>query len=102
MHLQIKKTLSAAGAAVIAASMLSCNGYTDERETTRTMDVTFHIVADGFTDTRSSFTWGESEIRDIQIVITEEDGSIFDVLYSDSSSELGFTGEVGSRYRICA
>lgn len=66
------------------------------------MDVTFHIVADGFTDTRSSFTWGESEIRDIQIVITEEDGSVFDVLYSDSSSELGFTGEVGSRYRIWA
>lgn len=102
MHLQIKKTLSAAGAAIIAASMLSCNGYTDERETTRTMDVTFHIVADGFTDTRSSFTWGDSEIRDIQIVITEEDGSVFDVLYSDSSSELGFTGAVGSRYRIWA
>ena len=102
MHLQFKKTLSAAGAAVIAASMLSCNGYTDERETARTMDVTFHIVADGFTDTRSSFTWGESEIRDIQIVITEEDGSVFDVLYSDSSSELGFTGNVGSRYHIWA
>ena len=102
MHLQFKKTLSAAGAAVIAASMLSCNGYTDERETTRTMDVTFHIVADGFTDTRSSFTWGENEIRDIQIVITKEDGSVFDVLYSDSSSELGFTGNVGSRYHIWA
>ncbi len=102
MHLQFKKTLSAAGAAVIAASMLSCNGYTDERETARTMDVTFHIVADGFTDTRSSFTWGESEIRDVQIVITEEDGSVFDVLYSDSSSELGFTGNVGSRYHIWA
>ena len=102
MHLQFKKTLSAAGAAVIAASMLSCNGYTDERETARTMDVTFHIVADGFTDTRSSFTWGENEIRDIQIVITKEDGSVFDVLYSDSSSELGFTGNVGSRYHIWA
>lgn len=102
MHLQFKKTLSAAGAAIIAASMLSCNGYTDERETARTMDVTFHIVADGFTDTRSSFTWGENEIRDIQIVITKEDGSVFDVLYSDSSSELGFTGNVGSRYHIWA
>ncbi len=102
MHLQFKKTLSAAGAAVIAASMLSCIGYTDERETARTMDVTFHIVADGFTDTRSSFTWGENEIRDIQIVITKEDGSVFDVLYSDSSSELGFTGNVGSRYHIWA
>lgn len=66
------------------------------------MDVTFHIVADGFTDTRSSFTWGENEIRDIQIVITKEDGSVFDVLYSDSSSELGFTGNVGSRYHIWA
>lgn len=102
MHLQFNKTLSAACAAIIAASMLSCNGYTDERETARTMDVTFHIVADGFTDTRSSFTWGENEIRDIQIVITEEDGSVFDVLYSDSSSELGFTGDVGSRYHIWA
>ncbi|MBO4923453.1 MAG: DUF4906 domain-containing protein [Bacteroidales bacterium] len=102
MHLQFNKTLSAACAAVIAASMPSCNGYTDDRESARTMDVAFHIVADGFTDTRSSFTWGENEIRDIQIVITEEDGSVFDVLYSDSSSDLGFTGAVGRRYRIWA
>ena len=86
----------------MAASMLSCNGYTDEREATGTMDVTFHIVAEGFADTRSSFTWGDSEIRDIQIVVTEEDGSVFDVLYSDSPSDLGFTGAVGGRYRIWA
>lgn len=102
MHLRFKKILFGAGVAIMAASMLSCNGYTDGQEEAGTMDVTFHIVAEGFADTRSSFTWGESEIRDIQIVITEEDGSVFDVLYSDSPSDLGFTGAVGSRYRIWA
>ena len=102
MHSFFKKTLTAAGLAAIAASMLSCNGYTDGGEPEKTMDVTFHIVAEGFADTRSSFTWGDNEIRDIQIVVTEEDGSVFEVLYSDSPSDLSFTGVVGRRYRIWA
>lgn len=102
MHSFFKKSLTAAGLAAMAASLLSCNGYTDGTESTKTMDVTFHVVAEGFTDTRSSFTWGDSEIRDIQIVVTEEDGSVCDVLYSDSPSDLVFTGVVGTHYRIWA
>ena len=102
MHSFFKKTLTAAGLAAIAASMLSCNGYTGGGEHENTMDVTFHIIAEGFADTRSSFTWGDSEIRDIQIVVTEDDGSVFDVLYSDSPSDLNFTGVVGRRYHIWA
>ena len=102
MHSFFKRTLTVAGLAAIAASMLSCNGYTNEVESGKTMDVTFHVVAEGFAGTRSSFTWGDSEIRDIQIVVTEDDGSVFDVLYSDSPSSLSFTGVVGRRYRIWA
>ena len=93
------RTLSAA---FIAASILSCNGFTGEDKASATMEVTFHVVAEGFEDTRSSFTWGDSEIRDIQIVVTEEDGTVFDVLYSASSNDLSFTGAVGRRYRIWA
>lgn len=101
MFLFFKKILIAAGIAAFAASILSCDGYTDV-EAARTVEVTFHIATEGYTDTRSSYIWGDSEIRDIQIVITEDDGTVYDVLYSDSHTELSFTGVVGRRYRIWA
>ncbi|MBQ2485976.1 MAG: DUF4906 domain-containing protein, partial [Candidatus Methanomethylophilus sp.] len=64
--------------------------------------VTVNIVPDGYADTRSSFTWDEEDIRDIQIVVTDADGEIHDVLYSDSPYGLHFTGQVGRPYRLWA
>ena len=102
MNSHFKRILAAAGIAVIAASMLSCNGLTNESKAAETAQVTFQIVAEEPVSTRSTFRWSESEIRDIQIVITEDDGSVCDVLYSGSTSGLSFTGAVGRRYRIWA
>ena len=64
--------------------------------------VTVSIVPDGYAHTRSSYTWNEDEIRDIQIVVTTEDGDIHDVLYSDTPSDLHFTGQAGRLYKLWA
>lgn len=64
--------------------------------------VTVSIIPDGYAPTRSSFTWNEDDIRDIQVVVTTEDGEIHDILYSDSPSDLHFTGQVGRLYKLWA
>ena len=64
--------------------------------------VTVSIVSDGYGLTRSSFTWGEDEIRDIQVVVTTEEGEVYAVLYSDTPSNLQFTGTVGRLYKLWA
>ena len=64
--------------------------------------VTVSIVPDGYAHTRSSFTWSEDEIRDVQIVVTTEDGEMHDVLYSNTLSGLRFTGQAGRVYKLWA
>ncbi len=66
------------------------------------VEVTVSIMPDGYGLTKSSFTWGEDEIRDIQVVVTTGDGDIHAVLYSDTPSTLQFTGRVGCLYKLWA
>ena len=86
--------------AVACAAQAACSPYGESGGPAA--QVTVSIVPDGYAPTRSSFTWDEDDIRDIQIVVTTEDGTIHDVLYSDSPSGLQFTGQAGSLYRLWA
>ena len=86
-----------------AALSSSCLPALAERE--ETAEVTLRIVAED-SSTRSSFSWKENELRDVQIVVTENDGTVIDVLYADlktnPGAELRFTGTAGRRYRLWA
>ncbi len=85
-----------------AACVAACSPYA-EQAGGGNAEVTVRIVPDDYAPTRSSFSWEEYEIRDIQVVVTTEDGALHDVLYSDTPSDLHFTGTVGHLYRLwCA
>ena len=79
-------------------------GCSPEREEAggRSAEVTVSIIPDGYGLTKSSFTWGEDDIRDIQVVVTTGDGNVHAVLYSDTPSTLQFDGRVGSVYKLWA
>ena len=93
--------LSAFSAA--AAGVVSC-GPPEEPEAGRgePVEVTLHVLPEDGYRTRSSFTWGESEIKDVQIVVTDEAGDVVEVLYSSPAEDMHFTGVSGSRYRLWA
>ena len=84
--------------ALACAAMAACSPFGEPGGPAA--EVTVSIVPDRYSQTRSSFTWNEDEIRDIQVVVTTESGEIHDILYSDSPSGLHFTGQAGSLYKL--
>ena len=87
--------------AVAAAAMAACTPAREEAGGTAAQ-VTIRFEQADLAQTRSSFTWGEDAIRDIQVVVTTRDGAVHDVLYSASPSDLQFTGNVGDLYKLWA
>lgn len=65
-----------------------------------TAPVRVTFADEDFVETKSSFAWSDSEIRDIQMVVTEDDGSLYDVVYSHSGSGLSFRGIIGHHYNV--
>ena len=101
-HNHIIKAIRALCILSAAACAAACSPYAEQAGGS-TAEVTVRIVPDDYARTRSSFSWDEDEIRDIQVVVTTEDGALHDVLYSDTPSDLHFTGTVGHLYRLwCA
>ena len=86
--------------ALASAAFAACSPFGEEAG--GSAEVTVHIVPDGFVQSRSSFSWKDDAIRDIQVVVTTEDGSVHDVLYSDSPTDLQFTGTAGCLYKLWA
>ena len=86
---------------VAAAALAACTPAREEAGGTAAQ-VTIRFTQDDFLQTRSSFSWGEDDIRDIQVVVTTGDGTVHDVLYSDTPSDLQFTGNVGDLYKLWA
>ena len=86
--------------ALACAAQAACSPVGETGDPAAT--VTIHIDPEGYVHTRSSFTWDEDSIRDIEVVVTTEDGEIHDILYSDSPADLHFTGTVGRLYKLWA
>ena len=84
-----------------AAVLASCSPFAEDAGG-GSAEVTVRIAPEGFARSRSSFSWDEDLIRDIQVVVTSEDGTVHDILYSDTASDLQFTGTSGSLYRLWA
>lgn len=62
------------------------------------------LSREGYADiaTRSSFIWSDTDIKDIELVVTDESGNVKKVLYSTSTSSLSFIGTVGHTYNVWA
>lgn len=99
-----KKTINRmASLAGIICILAGCAGRTEGcGDAEELAAVRIDLQPEGFAATRSSFSRADSEINDIQIVITEDDGTVCDVLYSQSASGLSFTGLAGHHYNVCA
>ena len=65
-----------------------------------TAPVTVSISGEDFAMTRSSFSWSDTEIRDLQMVVSEDDGTLYDTVYSSSPASLSFRGRVGHHYNV--
>ncbi|MBQ4287022.1 MAG: hypothetical protein II770_03235, partial [Bacteroidales bacterium] len=64
------------GTLALLVLSVACSPVREEPE--KLVEVTLRVnTEDGFA-TRSSFTWGESDIRDIQVIVTDIDGNICD------------------------
>ena len=67
--------------------------------------VSFTMVTDTYieADTKSSFTWDDKEINDIEILVFDEEAGIYDIIYSKTwPVNLSFIAEVGSTYSFYA
>lgn len=99
MDKQLKYLLYAA----LAVMTLSCApGEEAVEDPEDTVSVTLHVAAGESFASKSSFTWGEDEIRDIEVVVTDAGGAVCDVLYAAPPGALHFTGIAGQRYRLWA
>ena len=102
------RTITAMVTIMTAAAASACSAgipeYSTETEVTgETAEVRIMISGHEYEDcTKSSFRWQDDGISDVEIVITDEEGKIVDVLYSNTPSGLSFRGKVGSRYMIWA
>lgn len=87
--------------AIIAIS--ACQQHTEElcgsQEGKASVLVTAN--AEGF-ETKSSFTWTDSAVNDLQVIVTAEDGSLVESIYSRTQAGIWFTGDVGKEYRFRA
>ncbi len=93
----ILRSLCTAAAAALAACTPAA-----EQDSANAAQVTIRFVQEDLAQTRSSFSWGEDSIRDIQVVVTTGDGALHDVLSSASPSDLQYTGKVGGLYKLWA
>ena len=77
---------------------VSClqDGITSETE------IRVALSLDSFSLGRSSSGSGESEIRTVQLFVTDSDGDIVDEVYREGSSDLSFRGRVGESYHLYA
>ena len=96
--------LSFAAVAVMSAAT-SCTVAEYEAKDISKKDnatVSIDIVGDSYgnTVTKSSFSWQDEDINDVELVVTDADGNIEDVIYSRTSSSLAFEGIVGHTYFI--
>lgn len=98
-------------AAVMTVFAEACSGYYDPIGNAGTGNesalVSIYLRHDRFTDigTRSSFEWGESEIKDVQIVIVDQSTGDISQEYAstdDRIRSLSFEGTVGHTYEIWA
>ena len=101
MNIYVKKAIKVATFMCIVSS---CSGYTDGDHPEGHASVRVGIEYDSYdrAGTKSSYPWDESEIRDIQLFITDSDGVIVQSIYSRGASDLEFTGTVGKDYLIYA
>ncbi|MBO6045870.1 MAG: DUF4906 domain-containing protein, partial [Bacteroidales bacterium] len=79
---------------------VACSPVPEEPE--RLVEVELRVNAEEGIATKSSFTWGESDIRDIQIIVTDTEGNICDDIYASPPKDLHFKGIAGNRYRFWA
>ena len=67
--------------------------------------VRFTMVTNTYSeaDTKSSFTWDDKEINDIEILAFDDEGGLYDIIYSKTwPVNLSFMAEVGSTYSFYA
>jgi hypothetical protein len=62
--------------------------------------VKIDLRLDSFNLSRSSSTAGDSEIRTVQLFVTDGDGDIVDEDFTDSASGLSFKGRTGETYHL--
>lgn len=106
---RIAKWLAAAGALSYLCACVNESSLHDfspvSLETDSQLEtVTVELGREGYADikTRSSFTWSDTDIKDVELVVTDESGNVKDVLYSTTSTTLSFTGTVGHTYNVWA
>lgn len=75
-----------------------------EQEQSPSESVRVYVEYEGMhaAETKSSFTWKDDDISDIQAIIAEEDGTVCDIIYSDDTVGLSFKGTVGRKYYVLA
>lgn len=96
----INKAVLLAGMLLILAGCTGKMGGSGDADGLTTVRI--ELQPDGYAATKSSFTWGDAQINDIQIVVTEDNGEVYEVLYSQSVTGLSFTGLVGHHYNATA
>lgn len=88
--------------AIMASSSCSKDYTSDDtviRTEEKTCTVEISVIPEGMeNDTRSSFTWTDSEFKDVQVVVTDEKGLIQEVIRQNSEGSFRFTGMVGRKY----
>lgn len=92
-------------AAAVMSALASCTETEYETNVISKKDlaiVSINIAGDSYGNaiTKSSFSWQDEEINDIELVVTDADGNIEEVIYSRTSSSLTFEGIVGRTYFI--
>lgn len=60
--------------------------------------VTFTLSSGSYAPVKSSFGWGEKEIRTAQIIVTDAAGTIMDDLWTSTGGSLSFRGVKGNTY----
>ena len=92
-------------AATVMSALTSCTE--SEYETNDVSEkvqatVSINIAGDSYGNagTKSSFSWQDDDINDVELVVTDADGNIEEVIYSRASSSLAFEGVVGRTYFI--
>lgn len=84
-------------------SFASCQHYAEEAKSGIDDGCSVYVTAqtDDFS-TKSAFTWSDSDIKDLQVIVSDEDGSLVENIYSKSATGIYFRGDAGRKYTFRA
>lgn len=89
---------------ILPCLAFSCARYDCGGDQNDRIPVNIRIEYDSFDEagTKSSYSFGESEIRDIQLFIVDKNRRVYESIYAESIYGLEFIGEKGQDYLIYA